>query len=92
MKKFLALFLIAIVACEAVEDIELENWFTDAWNWISNAAKDAWNWLKSKGILDAVKNVAITAGKAAAIAWCSPYLTPTVCTVAVNAICSALGI
>ena len=81
MKKFLALFLIAIVACEAVEEFDLENWISDAWNW-----------LKEKGILDAVKNIAVTAGKAAAIAYCSPYLSPPVCTIAVNAVCSALGI
>ena len=94
MKKFLAIFLIAIVACETVEDLDLEwpKWLTDAWNWVSNAAKNAFNWLKDKGILDAVKNVAINAGKAAAIAWCTPYLSTPVCTLAVNAICSIFGI
>ena len=94
MKKFLAIFLIALVACETVEDLDLEwpKWLTDAWNWVSNAAKNAFNWLKDKGILDAVKNVAISAGKAAAIAWCTPYLSTPVCTLAVNAICSIFGI
>ena len=94
MKKFLAIFLIAIVACETVEDLDLEwpKWLTDAWNWISNAAKNAFNWLKDKGILDLVKSWAINYGKKVAIAWCTPYLTPFVCTAAVEGICAIFGL
>ena len=80
MKKFLAFLLIVAIACTAVEDIELENIFTNIWGWI----KKAWNWLKDHGVLDAVKNALVTAGKEAAIALCSRWLDRSACEGVVN--------
>ena len=88
MKKFLAIFLIAIVACEAVQDIDLEG----IWDQLSDAAKNAVNWLKQKGIYDLVKNRLIQAGKIAAIGVCTPYLGPAICTAAVEGVSILLGI
>ena len=77
MKKFLAILLIAIVACEAVEEFDL---------------KGVVDWLKNSGIYDAVKNYIISAGKSFAISFCSRYLPGSICSAAVNAIASALGL
>ncbi len=85
MKKFLAILLIAIVACEAVEDFDLLGQITQA-------IQDALNWLKSKGIYDLIKDKVISLGKMAAIGACSPYLSPAICTLAVEGICILLGI
>ena len=77
MKKFLAILLIAIVACEAVEDLELN---------------DILDWLRNSGILDAVKSKLISAGKQIAINFCSGYLPRNICSSAVNALASMLGL
>ena len=77
MKKFLAILLIAIVACEAVEDVDLFGGVID--------------WLKNAGIYDAVKNYIISASKSFAISFCSRYLPGSICSAAVEAIASSLG-
>ena len=77
MKKFLAILLIAIVACEAVEEFDLQGVI---------------DWLKNSGIYDAVKNYIISAGKSFAISFCSRYLPGSICSAAVNAIASSLGL
>ena len=77
MKKFLAILLIAIVACEAVEEFDL---------------KGVVDWLINSGIYDAVKNYIISAGKSFAISFCSRYLPGSICSAAVNAIASSLGL
>ena len=99
MKKFLAIFLIAIVACEAVEDFDLDGWWKkvkkklkSVWDKLSGAVKKAVNWLKDKGIYDLVKQKLIQLGKAAAISFCSGYLSPAVCAPAVEGLCSIAGI
>ena len=77
MKKFLAILLIAIVACEAVEEFDL---------------KGVVDWLINSGIYYAVKNYIISAGKSFAISFCSRYLPGSICSAAVNAIASSLGL
>ena len=77
MKKFLAILLIAIVACEAVEEFDL---------------KGVVDWLINSGIYDAVKNYIISACKSFAISFCSRYLPGSICSAAVNAIASSLGL
>ena len=99
MKKFLAIFLIAIVACEAVEDLDLEGLWKkikkavkSAWDKLSGAVKKAVNWLKDKGIYDLVKDKLVQLGKAAATTFCSAYLSPAVCAPAVEGLCAIVGI
>ena len=80
MKKFLAILLIAIIACMTVEEeMELNSWFSKLWDKIKNAVKKAWNWLKEKGILDKIKNALVTAGKYAAIALCKKWFDAETC-------------
>ena len=99
MKKFLAIFLIAIVACEAVEDLDLEGLWKkikkavkSAWDKLSGAVKKAVNWLKDKGIYDLVKDKLVQLGKAAATTFCSAYLSPAVCAPAIEGLCAIVGI
>ena len=99
MKKLLAILLIAIAACETVQDIDLQSIFDDivdkvkdAWDNLTDELKNAANYLKDKGIYDTVKDKLISAGKTAAIALCTPYLGPTLCSLAVEALCQLCGI
>ena len=99
MKKFLAIFLIAIVAWETVEEFDLEGlWskikkkFKSAWDKLSGAVKKAVNWLKDKGIYDLVKDKLVTLGKVAATTFCSAYLSPAVCGPAIEGLCTIVGI
>ena len=99
MKKFLAILLIAIVACEAVDDFDLEGLWKkikkavkSAWDKLSGAVKKAVNWLKDKGIYDLVKDKLIKLGKAAATTFCSAYLSPAVCAPAIEGLCTIVGI
>ena len=99
MKKFLAFLLIAIVACEAVEDVDLEGiWkkikkaVKSAWDKLSGAVKKAVNWLKDKGIYDLVKDKLVQLGKAAATTFCSAYLSPAICAPAIEGLCTIVGI
>ena len=85
MKKFLVILLIAVIACEAVEqDFDLESWWSKVWKKITGAVKKAWNWLTSSGVLNTIKSVLLSAGKAAAIALCSTYFTPAVCSTVIG--------
>ena len=97
MKKILAILLIAIVACETIQEIDLESWWTDIRDKVEDAVKDAWDklsdavkkgidYLKEKGIYDLLKDKVIQAGKAAAIAFCTPYLGPAICASAVEGV------
>jgi hypothetical protein len=54
--KFLALCLIAFIACAAVEEQVLDSWLGDIWDSIKNALKKAWNWLSENGYLELIKN------------------------------------
>ena len=99
MKKFLAILLIAIVACETVDNFDLEglwkkikNAVKSAWDKLSGAVKKAINWLKDKGIYDLVKSKLIQLGKAAATTFCSAYLSPAVCAPAIEGLCTIVGI
>ena len=77
MKKFLAILLIAIVACEAVEEFDLKGWLDGIINQ-----------LKEWGVYDAL----ISKGKEFAINFCAKYLGQTVCEMAINWLCNQLGI
>ena len=77
MKKFLAILLIAIVACETAEEFDLEWWMED---------------LKNAGIFDLVKSKIISFGKSVAINFCAGYLSRSICTIAVNGICAMFGL
>ena len=80
MKKFLAILLIAVIVCQAVEDeIDMNSWWSNLWDKIKKAVKKAWNWLKEKGILEKIKNALITAGKYAAMALCKKWFDADVC-------------
>ena len=92
MKKFLSIFLIAIVACEAVQDLLLEKiicWYPPG------KTKDKINkildWLKENGYYDIIKKKIIELGKNGAIALCSNYLGQELCEKAVEAVCKYLG-
>ena len=102
MKKILAILLIAIVACETIQEIDLESWWTDIRDKVEDAVKDAWDklsdavkkgidYLKEKGIYDLLKDKVIQAGKAAAIAFCTPYLGPAICASAVDYLAKLAG-
>jgi hypothetical protein len=85
MKKFLVILLIAVIACEAVQqDIDLESWIGDLWDKLTGAVKKAWDWLNSSGVMDQIKSLLWSAGKAAAIALCSTYFTPAVCSTVIG--------
>ena len=95
MKKILVIFLIAIVACETAQDINIEGWWSDirdriekalkdAWDTLSQDVKDAINWLKEKGIYDTVKEQLVGSGKTAAIGICTPVLGPAICGAAIE--------
>ena len=76
MKKFLAVLLIAIVACETVEEFNLKNWI--------DAIVET---LKSLGIYDLL----VTYGKQYAINFCSNYFGKSICETAINYLCSLIG-
>ena len=116
MKKFLAIFLISIVACQAVEqDIDLEGFFSDLWDkvcdwgnslwdWVTGGASDikswwlniynsltgdikvGWEWLAKSGYLEKILSIIKESGKAVAVGFCSPFLTPVVCTTLIGLI------
>ena len=69
MKKFLAILLIAIVACETVEELHLE---------------DVLDWLRNSGILEAVKSQIINYGKKIAVDFCARYISRSICQTAVD--------
>ena len=69
MKKFLAILLIAIVACETVEELHLE---------------DVLDWLRNSGILEAVKKQIINYGKKIAVDFCAQYISRSICQTAVD--------
>ena len=77
MKKFLAILLIAIVACETVEELHLE---------------DVLDWLRNSGILDAVKNYIISYGKKMAVDFCAGYISRSICQTAVDILAGMLGL
>ena len=77
MKKFLAVLLIAIVACEAAEEISLKN--------IIDTIVD---YLKKFGIYDAL----VSKGKEYAIKFCANYLDEGLCTMGINYLCDLLHI
>ena len=72
MKKFLVFFLIAIIACKTVEEMQAEV--------IVNGIKEIYDKLKAMGVIDAILNVLKTAGKIAAEAACCTY-APEFCSV-----------
>ncbi len=99
MKKFLAILLIAIVACETVQDLDLEGWWgkvkdwcKKVWHKLSDAVKHAVNWLKENGYYDLLKGKILEIGKAAATAFCSTYLGPEFCANAVEGVSKLAGI
>ena len=80
MKKFLVFLLIAIVTCEAIEELNLQARIpTDPTNPIDQIKKR-------------LKELIINSGKKAAVQFCSKYLPQNVCQSAVDAIASVLGL
>ena len=77
--KFLAFFLIAIIACATIEEQDLKSWFSKIWDKIKNAFKKAWNWLKEHGYLEKIKNALVTLGKAAAVKLCQKWFDEATC-------------
>ena len=77
--KFLAFFLIAVIACAAVEEQDLDSWLGNLWDKIKNAVKKAWNWLKDHGYLEKIKNALVTLGKAAAVNLCKKWFDESTC-------------
>ena len=92
MRKFLLIFLIALVACEAVEDTELGNWLSDIWNSITQWAKNAWNWLVQHGVADTIKNILLTVGEYAAKAFCYTHFPAPACDWVISAAASCIGL
>ena len=81
MKKFLAILLIAIVACSEVSVIEEEEFDLESFK---GAIQNAIAWLKNHGLWDPILNLLKTAGKAAAYALCTNYVKSNVCNVINN--------
>ncbi len=77
MKKFLAILLIAIVACEAVEEITLES--------LIDTIIDQ---LKKWGVYDAL----INQGKKIALDFCKKYLDEGLCQMGISYLCQLLKI
>ena len=77
MKKFLAILLIAIVACEAAEEFDLQGFF-------DGFVKT----LKDLGIYDTL----IQKGKEWAKNLCVQHLDETICELVLTWLCSKLGI
>ena len=82
MKKFLAFLLIAIVACQVVDDIELKGFLNFPNSPGKQKAKEiikAFYWLYDHGMIDKLKALLDDPGKDAAIALCSTYLERNIC-------------
>jgi hypothetical protein len=82
--KFLAFFLIAVIACAAVEEQVLDSWLGNIWDKIKKAFKKAWNWLKDHGYLEKIKNALVTLGKAAAVNLCKKWFDESTCQSVIN--------
>ena len=82
--KFLAFFLIAVIACAAVEEQVLDSWLGNLWDKIKNAFKKAWNWLKENGYLELIKNALVTLGKSAAVNLCKKWFDESTCQSVIN--------
>ena len=76
MKKFLAILLIAIVACETVQEFNLQG-ILDV--------------LKRSGIYDLVLQKLIIYGKQIAVNFCAQYLSRSTCQSAVDALTGVRG-
>ena len=76
MKKFLAILLIAIVACETVQEFNLQG-ILDV--------------LKRAGIYDLVLQKLIIYGKQIAVNFCAQYLSRSTCQSAVDALTGGSG-
>ena len=81
MKKFLAILLIAIVACSNVavieeEEFDLQGFFSK----IKNAIK----WLKDQGLYDTIISSLKTVGKTAAYALCQKFIKSDTCKLILN--------
>ena len=77
--KFLAFFLVAVIACATVEQEPLESWLGNLWEKIKNAVKKAMQWIKDNGYWDLLVNTLKTAGKAAAKALCQKAFDADTC-------------
>ena len=80
MKKFLAFLLIAIIACNTVEDMTLQNII----DYLKELYEKAVQWLKDHGVYDEVVTALRTLGKEAAIALCSKWLDRSTCEAVIN--------
>ena len=76
MKKFLAILLIAIVACSNVSVVEEEEFDLEK---ITGTVKEVVAWLKKNGLWDPLMNTLKTAGKVAAFAFCTRYADASLC-------------
>ena len=81
MKKFLAILLIAIVACSNVSVVEEEEFDLEK---ITGTVKEVVAWLKKNGLWDPLMNTLKTAGKVAAFAFCTRYAPANVCSLILN--------
>ena len=75
MKKFLAFLLIAIIACNTVEDLTLQNIL----DYLKELYEKAVQWLKDNGVYDEVIAALKTLGKEAAVGVCTKWLDRTMC-------------
>ena len=78
MKKFLVFLLIAIITCEAVEELYLKGYETP------------YDILKER--CQKVKEILINYGKKAAVDYCTKFLSQKICQTAVDCLASALGL
>ena len=76
MKKFLAILLIAIIACETVQEFDSEDWI---------------NPLESAGIYDLVLQKLINYGRQVAVNFCAQYLSRSTCESEVDALIGGGG-
>ena len=81
MKKFLAILLIAIVACSNVSVVEEEEFDLEK---ITGTVNQVVAWLKKNGLWDPLMNTLKTAGKIAAFAFCTRYAPANVCSLILN--------
>ena len=76
MKKFLAILLIAIVACSDVSVIEEREFDLET---ITGTVNEVIAWLKEHGLWEPLMETLKTAGKVAAYAFCTRYAPASIC-------------
>ena len=80
MKKFFAILLLAIIACQVVgETIKFKNLYSGDSELFNYIVEDAIKWLKRNKHLDEIKDFLNQGDKASAIEVCTKYFKENIC-------------